>query len=293
MKNDTPLNDHDSSDKKSDMCKPSIESIREELGKRKKTLELKWNSLIKIKNYDTPKELGDLKKMGQRGLFPTVRIAYKDIQDITDCKQFLGEKFLFLKEDKEIILKDFIDILFNLKQLNKFVSYNCISQNIHKAIKRALICEMASAKKIFDDVLNEILENIISEIIPYRFCKILQGIKLKDTNVIKFYDVEIFNFETSNIKFELNKNEIDFLKKDFEGKICIRCDVTGEYNFANELAIKKFKTVINCIRFLIWGIRISVLKRQFCHMNTKPELHVESQVEFILRVGITTKEIIC
>ena len=99
------------------LSRPSIESLKDELGRQKKALEFRWNSLVKIENYDRPKELGDLKKLGERGLFPTVKLAYRDIQDTSDTKQFSGEIHFYLKEGKEKNLTEFVDILFS--QLKK------------------------------------------------------------------------------------------------------------------------------------------------------------------------------
>ena len=81
--------------------KPTIESIRDELGRQKRTLEQIWSGLINVKNYVLPESLEDLELLGG---WPTFTLSNKDFTSVEITSKPFFKKDLYLKKDKKLQL---------------------------------------------------------------------------------------------------------------------------------------------------------------------------------------------
>ena len=229
--------------------KPTIESIRDELGRQKRTLEQIWSGLINVKNYVLPESLEDLELLGG---WPTFTLSNKDFTSVEITSKPFFKKDLYLKKDKKLqLFRQYTDVLYKLHSLNRFVSYNCIYQNVVTEIKCVFVKRYENEFFSFDESLDGILKTILSQVKYYEFYNMVQGIELIDIKCIPFGDVELFKYQDNNdFTFEIVEDEKKFLN-DFKNKICMRCKILGEHRYARESAMKKFNATLNCVRYII------------------------------------------
>jgi len=210
--------------------------------KLKKGLQQQWNRLVKSKNYFSPKNIDEL----------------KEINLINNPSIKLNGKEYFFKEDIVSVLNEFVNKIYDIGNINKFVTYNTL---YHKVIKTITEIGFNKKEKVnFDDIFRELINQIEQDINKYEFFWRIEGIELIDHSTFNFNDSILFIFSQNKfdyIKKFLSKVNPSFdnivetkVNNQFLNKVCIKTTSSANYNYARKDSLKKANNIINILRFI-------------------------------------------
>lgn len=238
--------------------------------KELRKLNILWETLSKPKNFLIPETIEDFKQLGY--LSPRIKI---------------GKTEYYFNEKSRRYLYDFANRLHGIKEINRFISYNSIYETAKTGIKEAVTAKLNNQQSSEKAVI-QLLQALDTTISQFQFIQVIKGVSLKDTDLVKIGDEELFVFKES-YKGEIynhcrSKKSKDFLKsiepfidKYLINKICIRATSVGDEEKARELAIKKMKQFINLLRFVVCFYNCENIASARTQINFATELIPEDE----------------
>jgi hypothetical protein len=201
-----------------------------------------WPSLISIKNFDVPRNIGD----------------YRKIASITKPHISINGKEWYFNEKNQLNLREFVNLLYRIPEINRMVSYNCIWQTVKSEIEEVINCDVVN-KISFQKRLELIIDKIFSEVQSYEFYWVVDGLNLIDTDEFVVGDTTFFQFQEKHYSdFKSNSDEkgfyfsaiVPFIDKNFVNKVVVKCQVCGEKDHATVMARERIEEALNFIRFM-------------------------------------------
>lgn len=214
--------------------------------KSKKTLELLWNSLLKQKNYSIPQTVGEHRSF-----------------DLFAPKLKVGSKEWFLKDESKNKLRDFVDIIYSIADIQNTLTYKTVYNSVKNELEIEISAKLQSeVLRKFSDIL-EIIWNCLSEKRKmFEFYFALEGLELKDLNKVEFGVIEVILFDeafkeyirlnSNNLKNQVSDERFSkFVDNELLGRVCIKCSSFGDLEKAQEIARIKAREIINLFRYIL------------------------------------------
>lgn len=259
--------------------KPNISYVLSKLEKALKKLEPCWNVLKKKSSYNGAIRKAYIQAISKNGVLlpdPLFTISNNN----TDPQKYRHDN-MYLNDDKKKKFLCFVNVLYEKSEMNQFVFRQTFECYVKDILKRGFVDYENSINRDFKEYVQELFEKVISEIRNYEFCIIVQGIELKEVEETLFDSVKLFRYTENKIKIDLIESEKNFLEK-FNNKICLSCNTFGERKHAESIAVKKFKAVIDYLRFLLCIYIEKELWRNAIKIDFEEKLLDKSSVRFCI-----------
>ncbi|MBD1842782.1 hypothetical protein H6F89_05030 [Cyanobacteria bacterium FACHB-63] len=176
-------------------------------------------------------------------------------------------------------------------------------QTVYTAIKEQLQIELGnreidpSNKRDFAQVLEIVQNTINSKISSFDFFFAIDGIDLKDHELINCGKVELFSFkkqlhdqliklhlkETTNQDSTRIQRVQDFFDENFLDRVCVKSSAYGDSEIAGRRAYKQVKEVINYFRFIVCVFAHTRITQQIVRINISSESYSNNERTIINR----------
>jgi hypothetical protein len=267
--------------------KPNISYVLSKLKKELKKLEPCWNVLKKKSSYNGAIGKAYIQAISNSGILPVPLFTISN--NNTDPQKYRHDD-MYLNDDKKNKFLCFVNVLYEKSEMSQFVSTQTFESYVKNILKQGFVDCKNNIRRDFREYIQELFEKVISEIRNYEFCIIVQGIELKEVDEIFFDSVKLFKYTEHQMKFDLIEQEENFLGK-FRNKICLSCTILGERKNAEHIAMRKFRSGIDYLRFLLCNhIKKEQLWRNAIKIDFEEKLLDKSSVRFC--VDLDNKKII-
>ncbi len=236
-----------------------IEELLKDNRKLTRTIKIKLQCVLNVKNYVIPQTMGEMKEV--EPLSPHLTV---------------DDQWFFFKDNSKDAFFDIVEKIISLPVVLENNSYS----NVYREVMKCIEEKLPEGKCDHLDFINKCLISLIKKQSKHVYYSVIGGVKLDGIKEIELREMQVCKFENCIKEIEENNSPTDpahtltindFVDKNIQKKMIVRGEVFGDQEKSKEKYVESCKLVISVLRFIASTIYEQGYSRDYVSINLPHE----------------------